>query len=313
MYRSPIDLKIQEVTTISMADNLLDSKTGGCGLILAAPEMKNDYGFIFGIEIFLKERGAKILWGMRVDETVKANSIFEKLRPEKKAIARFLKSNAEPKIILSAPMGIWQMLKGQIELNKQKGIKGYFAKQMSGLGKVIDLGKGGAILTGGGTKSLDIPPFDELLNFTKDKILARDKNGNQVPAPWIDILSQTENITALASCSQWNDGKLKIPASIIKTPHPLAEVLLIDPRTHKILGPGQEGEFLHYNPYSLSVLEAFFPGDIGRSYKVDNYYGQGFEFVRRLEVNEGGIDRACGGSMEEMMKAHKEGAEGHAE
>ena len=313
MYRSPIDLEIQEITSISMVANFLDSLSGGKGLILLAPELKREHGFIFGIEFFYIERGAEYSWGMRVDETVEANTIFAKLRPNKKEIASFIKSDVEPKFIHSAPIGIWQLIKAQDRLKELKGMKGYFARKMSGMDKPIDLGKGGAIITGGGTKMMDMPPFDELMYLAKDKIIARDENGNQIPAPWIDTLGMTENITLLSSCSKWKNGGLVIPDSLTKIPHPLSEVVLVDLRTQKIVEAGQEGEFLIYNPFNLSLLEAFYPGDIGMSHKTNSYYGQGYEFKRTLEISEGGMDRACGGAIEKMMHPNniKEG-ENHA-
>ena len=312
VYRSQLDLAIQEHADIAIVANFIASKESGIGLILAAEEMKYDLGFIYGVEDFLKQRGAEVVWGMQIDETVEAKTIFAKMRPDKKAIASFLKSEVEPKFILTAPVGIWQMLKGQDAVNKLRGIKGFFAKKMSGLDKPIDLGKGGVLFSGGGTKSIAMPPLEELISSSRERIIARDEHGNQIPAPWIDTLAQTENITLLTSCSQWKDGQLVLPDSLLKTPHPLAEVVLVDPRTHKIVGPGQEGEFLYYNPFSLSVLEAFYPGEIGRTHKKDNCYGQSFEFVRSLQVDEGGLDRACGGKMEEMMESNIKEVESNA-
>jgi hypothetical protein len=61
-----------------------------------------------------------------------------------------------------------------------------------------------------------------------------------------------------------------------------------------------------FTPYTTSWLEAFYPGDIMTRVPSQRFYGEEFVYERRLTTDEGwDLQRACGGTMEEMMRGAK--------
>jgi phenylacetate-CoA ligase len=86
-------------------------------------------------------------------------------------------------------------------------------------------------------------------------------------------------------------------------PHPLAEAFLLDPLTFEpIEEEGKEGILGIFNPFTTSWLEVFYPGDIMTWHSSKGFYGKEFVYKRRLSVKEGwDLQRACGGTLEEMM------------
>jgi phenylacetate-CoA ligase len=83
--------------------------------------------------------------------------------------------------------------------------------------------------------------------------------------------------------------------------------MLVDQRSFEpIEEEGKEGLLVIYNPFVTSWLECFYPGDLMTSVASKGYYGREFKYSRRLTIKEGWtLQRACGGSMEEMMEERK--------
>ena len=150
------------------------------------------------------------------------------------------------------------------------------------------------VVTGGGTKGFsDLPPYAEIVEMSRKHFMSRSKEGDQIPTPFMDVLGMTETLTALID----RYGAME------KVPHPLSEVFLLDPKSFKpISEDGKQGVVGIFNPFTTSWMEDFYPGDLMVAKPSPSYYGREFSFVRRLTTDEGwDLQRACGGSMEEMM------------
>lgn len=294
LYRSPLDLAIMVKANALLFEyvygDVLDQGKG-VALFMAAPELRYRLSFVAFVELALESKGIELIYGMDLQEGMEGDKPWQKLEPNRKRIMRFLKSKAEPKLFFTAPAGVYMLAKRMETLTWSKRI---VQKLVTG-SPPIKLGRGGAIITGGGTKGFaDLPPYEQIVGLSRKQFTASSKKGEPRPAPFMDVLGMTETLTALID----HYGVME------KMPHPLSEVFLLDPRTFKPLEEeGKEGVLCVFNPFTTSWLECFYPGDI-MSYKAsERFYGKEFMFQRRLTIKEGWeLQRACGGSLEEMMR-----------
>ena len=112
VYRSPIDLVIERGVDGGLIDYFCGHELNeGEALFFATPELKETMGFIGGFSDLLETRGIDVKYGMKVEDVEGARTIWEKLRPDRKAIASFYRSKKEPKYIISAPVGIYKTLR----------------------------------------------------------------------------------------------------------------------------------------------------------------------------------------------------------
>jgi len=291
IYRSPIDILVQRDVNTNGAESVLGHElNGGEAMFLAAPELKDFTSFVAFVEDAFSIRDIDIKYGMKVVEDPNARTIWEKLRPDTKTISSFYKSKQEPKYLMTAPVGIYRTIK---QFEDASPFLKYIIYGLYLRVPPIKLGKGGAIFTGGGIKGSDIPSMEKIMEMSKEKIVAKDENNRTIPAPFIDCLSHTENLAVLFSK----------PNSLVKMPHPLSHVFLVDKETFKPIEGYGKGVVGIFNPFTTTYLEAFYPGDMMERVPDDNYYGSGFLFKRRLTKEEGwDLERACGGGLEEAYK-----------
>ncbi|MCX8185086.1 MAG: hypothetical protein RMI56_03380 [Sulfolobales archaeon] len=263
----------------------------GTALFLAARELRNQLNFVAFVDLSLQGKKIPVIYGMDlVTEVREGGSQWTKLVPNKRRILEFLRSKEEPKLFFTAPAGVYFLSKQMLEMSF---IKKLMYKLMTGT-PPIDLGRGGVIVTGGGSKGMDIPPYGEIVKLSSNIFRSRDERGELVDPPFMDVLGMTETLTALID----RYGVMN------KVPHPLQEVFLVDPKTYKLIAtPGRDGILGIYDPLAISWLEVFLPGDIVRFHESSRYYGREFVYVRRLTKEEGwDLQRACGGTIEEMMR-----------
>ncbi len=263
-------------------------KGEGLALFLAAKELRTRLNFVAFVDLALQGKEIPLLYGMEVSREEASGSQWRKLVPNKKVIMEFFKSKEEPKLLFTAPAGVY-LLSNQFEnMNPLLKILSKILYRVP----PVDLGEGGVVVTGGGSKGFQIPDYDTVVKYSRKFFKAR-RNGLEQPAPFMDVLGMTETLTALID----NYGLME------KLPHPLQEVFLIDPKTFKnIQEPGKEGILGIYDPLAVSWLEVFLPGDVMKFKYSNRYYGKEFQYVRRLSKDEGWeLQRACGGTLEEMM------------
>ncbi|MEM0486847.1 MAG: hypothetical protein QW080_01770 [Sulfolobales archaeon] len=263
----------------------------GVALFLAAKELRNQLNFIAFVDLALQGKKIPLLYGMDlVVSTGEEGSKWTKLVPNKNRILEFLRSKEEPKLFFTAPAGVYLLSKQMLEMNLLKRV----IYKLAVGAPPVDLGHGGVVVTGGGSKGMDIPPYADIVSYSRKVFKVRNERGNLVDAPFMDVLGMTETLTALID----KYGVMN------KIPHPLQEVFIIDPKTYKIVNEsGKEGILGIYDPLAVSWLEVFLPGDIIKFYESDRYYGREFVYVRRLTKEEGwDLQRACGGTIEEMMR-----------
>ncbi|HUL39392.1 MAG TPA: hypothetical protein VLU38_03785 [Methanomassiliicoccales archaeon] len=298
VYRSPLDLAIMVKANALLFEyvygDVLDQGRG-IALFMAAPELRHRLSFVAFVELALESKGIELIYGMDLQEGIEGDKPWQKLEPNRQRIMRFLKSKAEPKLFFTPPAGVYLLAKRNEELTWSK----YIVQKLATGSPPIRLGKGGAIVTGGGTKGFaDLPPYGKIVDISRKQFTASSKKGASRPTPFMDVLGMTETLTAMID----HYGVME------KVPHPLSEVILLDPRTFEpVEGEGREGVVCIFNPFTTSWLECFYPGDIMSSKASDRFYGKEFTFQRRLTIKEGlELQRACGGSLEEMMRG-KEG------
>jgi phenylacetate-CoA ligase len=295
LYRSPLDLAIMVKANAALFEYVYGERLEqgkGIALFMAAPELRHRLSFVAFVELALESKGIELIYGMDLSEGVEGDKPWQKLEPNPKRIMRFLKSRDEPKLFFTAPAGVYLFTKRMDEMTTGK----YVLQKLATRSPPVKLGTGGAIVTGGGTKGFDdLPPYDRIVQMARRRFTAKDRHGEDRPTPFMDVLGMTETLTALIDRHGVMD----------KMPHPLSEVFVLDPRTFEpIKEEGKEGILCIFNPFTTSWLECFYPGDIMRSQPSDRYYGREFQFCRRLTVKEGWeLQRACGGSLEEMMRA----------
>ena len=299
LYRSPLDLAIMVKANAVLFEyvygDTLDQKQG-IALFMAAPELRYRLSFVAFVELALESKGIELIYGMDLQEGMEGNKPWQKLEPNRKRIMKFLKAKQQPKLFFTAPAGVYLLAKRMEELTWSK----YVVQKLATGSPPVRLGKGGVVVTGGGSKGFaDLPPYDNIVELSRKQFTARTKKGELRPAPFMDVLGMTETLTALIDHYGVMD----------KMPYPLSEVFLLDPRTFEPIEGDGEGILCIFNPFTTSWLECFYPGDIMSSHPSDRYYGREFQFKRRLTIKEGWeLQRACGGTLEEMM-ATKEGAQ----
>ncbi|MCU0861675.1 MAG: hypothetical protein MUE65_05085, partial [Methanomassiliicoccales archaeon] len=293
LYRSPLDLAIMVKANAFLFEyvygEVLDEGKG-IALFMAAPELRHRLSFVAFVDLALESKGIELIYGMDLEEGMEGDKPWQKLTPNTKRIMRFLKSKGQPKLFFTAPAGVYLLSKRMEEMSWSK----YIVQRMATGSPPVKLGDGGVVVTGGGTKGFaDLPPYDDVVSLARRHFTARTKKGDPRPAPFMDVLGMTETLTALIDHYGVMD----------KVPYPLAEVFLLDPRTFEpVEGEGKEGVLCIFNPFTTSWLECFYPGDIMSSKASDRFYGREFMFQRRLTIKEGWeLQRACGGSLEEMM------------
>lgn len=298
LYRSPLDLAIMVKANAFLFEyvygDVLDQGKG-IALFMAAPELRHRLSFVAFVELALESKGIELIYGMDLQEGVEGDKPWQKLEANRRRIMGFLRSKAEPKLFFTAPAGVYLLSKRMEEMTWSK----YIAQKLATGSPPIRLGKGGIIVTGGGTKGFaDLPPYDQIVGLARKHFTASSRKGEPRPAPFMDVLGMTETLTALID----HHGVME------KVPYPLSEVFLLDPRTFQPLEEeGREGILCVFNPFTTSWLECFYPGDIMSWKSSDRFYGKEFMFQRRLTIKEGWeLQRACGGSLEEMM--HGKGA-----
>lgn len=294
VYRSPIDLALMVKANADLFEYVYGSEleeNRGVALFMAAPELRHMLSFVAFVELALESKGIELLYGMSMREGKEGETPWQRLVPDRKNLLKFLKSKAEPKLFFTAPAGVYLMSKKFEDMSFMK-------REMSKIlmrAPPVDLGKGGVIVTGGGSKGFaDLPPYPEMAEGARDYFRALSKSGEGVEVPFMDVLGMTETLTALID----RHGVMG------KIPHPLSEAFLVDPKKFELIRDNEkEGLMCIYNPFVTTWFECFFPGDIMVSHASDRYYGKEFEFGRRLTVKEGwDLQRACGGTLEELME-----------
>jgi hypothetical protein len=289
IYRSPLDLAIMIKANTALFEyvygDILEEEKG-VALFMAAEELKDMLNFVAFVDMTLEAKGIELLYGM--DLVDGDESIWKRLVPNKDRLLRFLKSNKEPKLFFSAPAGVHLMSQRFTDMNP---IQKILYKLATGA-PPVKLGRGGVVVTGGGTKGFsDLPPHAEIVEGARKQFKAQEKTGESVATPFMDVMGMTETLTALID----KFGVME------KVPHPLQNVFLMDPETYQLTDEPR-GILGVFTPYTTSWLEAFYPGDIMSIKESDRFYGKEFIYERRLTVEEGWeLQRACGGTMEELM------------
>ena len=293
IYRSPLDLALMLKANTDLFEHLYggDLTDGeGIALFMAAPELRHKLSFVAFVHLTLENKGIELLYGMDLENKDQAGTPWQKLTPNRDNLMRFLKSKKEPKLFFTAPAGVHLLGK---RFDDMGALKRTISKAMIGA-PPIRLGKGGMVVTGGGSKGfVDLPPYAQIVSDARRNFHAQDRSGKEVPVPFMDVLGMTETLTALID----REGRME------KVPHPLAEVFIMDPTNFDVVdGADCEGILGIFNPFVTSWMECFYPGDIMLSKPSPNYYGREFVYRRRLTVQEGWeMQRACGGTLEEMM------------
>jgi phenylacetate-CoA ligase len=292
IYRSPLDLAIMIKANTQLFEHIYGSclEPGkGIALFMAAPELRYKLSFVAFVHLALENKGIPLIYGMDLVKDERG-SAWQKLEPNRDNMLKFLKSKEEPKLFFTAPVGVYLMAKSFDEMSFVKKV-GY--KLVSGT-PPVKLGRGGAIVTGGGTKGYTLPPYEKIVELSRKYFTAKDKDGEENIVPFMDVLGMAETLTALI-------GRFKTNGMV---PYPLSEVFLLDPKTYEPLGEGKtEGVLGIFNPFVTTWLEVFYPGDLMTVASSKSFYGKEFSYVRRLTVEEGwDLQRACGGSLEEMMQ-----------
>ncbi|HUT27596.1 MAG TPA: hypothetical protein VMW85_06075 [Methanomassiliicoccales archaeon] len=293
VYRSPIDLAIMLKANTDLfeyvyGDLLKDGE--GVALFMAAPELRYKLSFVAFVHLTLEKKGIELLYGMDLENKDQAGTPWQKLVPNKENLLKFLKSKKEPKLFFTAPAGVHLMCQKFDDMGYGKKL----AYKMASGAPPVRLGKGGVIVTGGGSKGFaDLPEYPLLVSNAQKHFVAKNRNGGEGSTPFMDVLGMTETLTALIDRHGVMD----------KMPHPLSEAFILDPLTFEPLeGEGKEGVLGIFNPFTTSWLEVFYPGDIMSWHSSERYYGKEFVYKRRLSVKEGwDLQRACGGTLEEMM------------
>jgi hypothetical protein len=293
IYRSPLDLAIMVWANTALFEHVYGGELEpgkGVALFMAAPELRYRLSFVAFVALTLESKGIDLLYGMDLEEGRDGDKPWTKLTPNTANIIKFLKSKAEPKLFFTAPAGVHLLTKRMEELSWGKRL----VQRIATGTPPVRLGKGGMIVTGCGTKGYDdLPPYETIVENARRQFTAQDRDGAAVTTPFMDVLGMTETLTALID----REG------TTAKVPHPLSTVFLLDPVTLEPMEEGaREGLVCLFNPFVTSWLECFYPGDLMSSRTSTSFYGKEFIFQRRLTVREGwSLQRACGGSMEEMM------------
>jgi phenylacetate-CoA ligase len=292
VYRSPLDLAIMITGNTYLFEYVYGKEVEagkGVALFMAAPELRYRLNFVAFVHLTLESKKIPLLYGMNLIEGTTDGKPWQKLVPNQENILRFLRSREEPKLLFTAPAGVYLLSKKFEEMNIVQRLVYKLLRILP-----INLGKGGVIVTGGGTKGFsDLPPYDKIVEFSRKYFVSRGQDGSRQTVPFMDVFGMTETLTAMLD----KFGEMD------KIPHPLSEVFILNPKTFELdRDDYAEGIIGIFNPFTTSWLEVFYPGDIVRSHPSNRYYGKEYVYVRRLSVDEGwSLQRACGGTLEELM------------
>jgi phenylacetate-CoA ligase len=293
IYRSPLDLDIMLKANTDLFEYVYgDTLTQGEGtaLFMAAPELRDKLYFIASVHMTLENKGLDLIYGMDMAQSTDPSKPWLQLQPNKDNIKRFLSCKDGPKLFFANPGGVHLM-------NEKFATMGLFKKiafKLAAGAPPVNLREGGVIVTGGGNKGMSgIPPYADIAARSQDYFTASTRSGAPQKVPFMDVLGMTETLTALIDRHGVMD----------KVPHPLSHVFLLDPKTMEVReDEGTEGILGIFNPFVTSWPEIFYPGDLMTWHASDRYYGREFVYSRRLTVEEGwSLQRACGGTLEEMM------------
>ena len=294
IYRSPIDLAVMIKANTDLfeyvyGDVLEQGK--GIALFMAAPELRYKLNFVAFVDLTLDNKNIPLLYGMNLVRNKDGTTDWQRLELNKENVVKFLKSREEPKLFFTAPAGVYLMADKFDKMNPLKKLM----YRLATTAPPVNLGRGGLIVTGGGTKGFtDLPPYDKIVGLSRKYFKAQSRQGEEQPAPFMDVLGMTETLTALIDRFGVMD----------KVPHPLSHVFLLDPKTFELIeeDEGKEGVLGIFNPFTTSWLELFYPGDFMKAHSSDRFYGKEYTYVRRFTPQEGwDLQRACGGTLEEMM------------
>jgi len=292
IYRSPLDLAIMIKGNTHLFEYVYgeELESGkGLALFMAAPELRYRLNFVAFVHLALDSKKIPLLYGMSLVEGTTEGKPWQKLVPNQDNILRFLRSREEPKFLFTAPAGVYLLARKFEEMNIVQKVAYRFLRIIP-----INLGKGGVIVTGGGTKGFtDLPSYDKIVELSRKHFISSRKDGGRHVVPFMDVLGMTETLTAMLD----KFGEMD------KIPHPLCEVFILNPKTFELVKDEYaEGIVGIFDPFTTSWLEIFYPGDIMRSHPSNRYYGKEYVYVRRLSVDEGwSLQRACGGTLEELM------------
>ncbi|MEM2941494.1 MAG: hypothetical protein QW304_08100 [Thermoproteota archaeon] len=292
IYRSPLDLAIMIKGNTYLFEYVYGGELEngkGLALFMAAPELRYRLNFVAFVHLALESKKIPLLYGMSLVEGTMEGKPWQKLVPNQDNILRFLRSREEPKLLFTAPAGVYLLARKFEEANIVQKLAYRLLKVLP-----VNLGKGGVIVTGGGTKGFtDLPPYDKIVELSRKHFVSSEKDGARHVVPFMDVLGMTETLTAMLD----KFGEMD------KVPHPLCEVFILNPKTFELVKEEYaEGIVGIFDPFTTSWLEIFYPGDIMRSHPSNRYYGKEYVYVRRLSVDEGwSLQRACGGTLEELM------------
>lgn len=292
IYRSPLDLAIMVKANTALFEYVYGDKLEpdkGVALFMAAEELRHRLNFVSFVHLSLEAKNIKLIYGMDLQEGEREGAVWQKLVPNKDRILSFLRSKEEPKLFFTAPAGVYLMAKQFETMNIVKRL----AYKLASGAPPVNLGRGGLVVTGGGSKGISVPSYEDVVKLSRRYFKSMDKEGKEIPTPFMDVFGMTETLTAFID----NYGKMD------KVPYPLSEVFLLDPKTFQTIKEDEkEGILGIFNPFTTSWLELFYPGDIMLSHQSDRFYGKEYRYIRRLSVEEGwDLQRACGGTLEEMM------------
>jgi len=295
VYRSPLDLAHMQKATTDLFEHVrgcVYQQDKGTVLMMAAPEMRERMAFVSFVDLTVGKKGARLLYGMALGKDEKGEVSWDRLEANRENILEFMRSRDEPKLLFAPPVVIDTLTKKFDAMGPVERL----AQRLVASAPPIEMGREGIVITAGGSKkAIGLPEYGAMVEQARKHIRAADASGKAVPVPFMDLLGMAEGLTPMASMHGVH-GKL---------PHPLADVFLLNPATFEVMDEeGKEGILAMFNPMTTSWLECFYPGDLVRFKRSDRYYGKEFEHVRRLTAQEGWeMQRACGGSMEDMLNA----------
>jgi hypothetical protein len=289
IYRSPLDLAIMIKANTALFEYVYGEvleEGQGVALFMAAEELKDILNFVAFVDMTLEAKGIELLYGMDLVEG--DESIWKRLVPNKEKLVKFLRSKEEPKLFFTAPAGVHLMSQ---RFEKMNPLQKLLYRLASGA-PPVKLGRGGLVVTGGGTKGFsDLPTHGDIVMGARRQFKAFNKAGGIIDTPFMDVMGMTETLTAL----------IDKYGAMDKVPHPLQNVFLMNQNTYQLTHE-KRGILGIFTPYTTSWLEAFYPGDIMSVKDSTRFYGKEFIYERRLTVEEGwDLKRACGGTMEELM------------
>jgi len=276
IYRSPLDLAVMVRANASLFQHVYGGALGGgkgIALVMAAPEQVDDFGLIALVQLMLESMNVELLYGMELADGGHSGKQLRNLIPNKEALSKFAKSKAEPKLLFTAPE--WAFMLAQ-RFDKMNLLHKVAYKLVTGT-PPINLGRGGTVVTGGGSRSSSLPSYGQIVDLSRRYIVAKDDDGDEVQVPFMDVMWMSEALTVFIDRYEGFD----------KLPHPLSQAFLLDPNTFEYMEEdGKEGVLGVFDPFVTSWLEAICPGDMMISKPAPGYYGKSYQYLRRLTADE---------------------------